>query len=153
MNLHHDLLNLHHKRNGIRITPTMTPPIMAIDSRSNNPLPAPYTTNHLPKFSTTAQIHYYLLFKCYCANPALDPNGICRHCVDLYGSNPAAHTEVDTLRDPNDAAQYPMFRYSKDTHELHIRDYGFGSRGYCPVKTVAHFVRRSTRLHVSGVKK
>ena len=131
----------------------MTPPnIMAIDTGANNPLQAPQTTNHLSTFSNTAQLHYYLRFKCSCVSPTLDPNGLCRGCVHLHGANPAAHTEVDTLRDPNDAAQYPMFRYSIDTHHLRIRDYEFGSRGYCPVEIVPHFVQRSTRF-VAGVKK
>ena len=132
---------------GIRIPPTS--PLMVVDSGSNNPLPAPQTANHLNE----AQVQYYLRFKCYCVSPTLDPNGLCRGCVHLHGANPAAHTEVDTLRDSNDGAQYPMFRYSLDTHQLHIRDYGFGSRGYCPVEIVPHFVRRSTRLTITGVKK
>ena len=138
---------------GIRITQTMTPPnIMAIDTGANNPLQAPQTTNHLPTFSNTAQLHYYLRFKCSCVSPTLDLSGLCRGCDHLHGANPAAHTDVDILRDPNDAAQYPMSRYSIDTHHLHIRDYGFGPQGCCPVEIVPHFVQRSTRF-VAGVKK
>ena len=136
---------------GIRVPHTMTPPIMLTDSGSNNPLQAPQTDD-LSTVSNASQLQYYLRFNCYCAATILDHNCLCRRCVDLHGANPT-HTEVNTLRDPDDAARYPMFRYSIDTNQLHIRDYGFGLGGYCPVKVVPHFVRLSTRLTVAGVKK
>ena len=127
------------------------PEVMMIDAGANNPVhaaPPPL----LPTVPDESQIHYYLRYVCYCDNPRLDSNGICYCCLTLYGANPA-HTEVDNLRDPKDATDHSMFQYSRDTHELHVRDYEFGSMGYCPGQITPHFVRRSTRLIVAGVKK
>ena len=136
---------------GIRMADVVPPMAVMIDTGANNPVHASPPTP-LPTVSGKPQLHFYLRYVYHCDNSRLDSNGICRYCIHIHGADPV-HTEVDNLRDPNDAEQHPMFQYSIDTHQLHIRDYEFGSMGYCPVAITPHFVRRSTRLTVAGVKK
>ena len=112
--------------------------------------PLPYL---LPTDSPYLRLQYSLRYICYCEGSGSNTDMhhlACRYCVYRSGALNPIHPEVDSLRDPEDATRYPMYQYPN--HQLNIRDYGAGS-SYCPVDIIPHFVRRSRRWRVAGMKK